>query len=151
MLYSTPAQNMALEVVSFDLKHLSNNPYLLYCDVVSNAIVSDMYKCKTGMSLLPTKVVTFHIKAYLWDLCLLLTYCDIAIVYCWLVFIVDILRYSQCLQSIWPASHWYNLLWFVPAVKRSQFLKITNNSYNPSTATDKRWQWREQQWCFSCH
>ena len=65
MLYSTPAQNMALEVVLFDLKHRSNNPYLLYCDVVSNAIVSDMYKCKTGMSLLPTKVVTFHIKPYL--------------------------------------------------------------------------------------
>ena len=57
-------QNMALEVVSFDLKHLSNNPYLLYCDVVLNAIVSYMYMCKTGMSLLPAKVVTFHIKPY---------------------------------------------------------------------------------------
>ena len=58
------AQNTALEVVLFDLKHLSNNPYLLYCDMVSNAIVSDVYMCKTGSTLLPTKVVTFHIKPY---------------------------------------------------------------------------------------
>ena len=31
-----------------------------------------IYACKTGMSLLPTKGVTFHIKLYFWDLCLLL-------------------------------------------------------------------------------